>query len=76
MSRICELTNKKPLKGHYVSHSNVKTNRKFYPNLKTKKMFVPELNQWIQVKLSMHALRCINKVGLYQYLKDLEKSNN
>ena len=40
MSRICDLTGKKPLSGHYVSHSNVKTNRKFYPNLQVKKFFV------------------------------------
>ena len=72
MSRICDLTGKKPLKGHYVSHSNVKTNRRFLPNLKVKKFFVPELDQWVSLKVSMYALRTIDKKGIYQYLKELE----
>ena len=72
MARICDLTGKKPLKGHYVSHSNVKTNRRFLPNLKVKKFFVPELDQWVSLKLSMYALRIIDKKGIYQYLKELE----
>lgn len=72
MSRICDLTGKQPLNGHYVSHSNVKTNRKFYPNLHTKKFFVPELDQWIQLKVSAAAIRTIDKKGIYQYLKELE----
>jgi large subunit ribosomal protein L28 len=72
MSRICDLTGKKPLSGHYVSHSNVKTNRKFYPNLHVKKFFVPELEQWIQLKVCNAALRTIDKKGIYQYLKELE----
>lgn len=72
MSRICDLTGKKPMSGHYVSHSNVKTNRKFYPNLQVKKFFVPELDQWIQLKVCMAALRTIDKKGIYQYLKELE----
>jgi large subunit ribosomal protein L28 len=72
MSRICDLTGKKPLSGHYVSHSNVKTKRKFYPNLHLKKFFVPELEQWIQLKICNAALRTIDKKGIYQYLKELE----
>jgi large subunit ribosomal protein L28 len=72
MSRICDLTGKKPLSGHYVSHSNVKTKRKFYPNLHLKKFFVPELEQLIQLKICNAALRTIDKKGIYQYLKELE----
>ena len=72
MSRICDLTGKKPLSGHYVSHSIVKTKRKFYPNLHLKKFFVPELEQWIQLKICNAALRTIDKKGIYQYLKELE----
>ncbi len=76
MSRICDLTGKKPLSGHYVSHSNVKTKRKFYPNLHVKKFFVPELEQWIQLKVCNAALRTIDKKGIYQYLKELEAKGN
>jgi large subunit ribosomal protein L28 len=50
----------------------VKTKRKFYPNLHLKKFFVPELEQWIQLKICNAALRTIDKKGIYQYLKELE----
>ena len=40
MSKICEITGKKVMSGHKVSHSNIKTKRKFYPNLQTKKFFI------------------------------------
>ncbi|NJN34786.1 MAG: 50S ribosomal protein L28 [Saprospiraceae bacterium] len=73
MSKICELTGKRPIKGHHVSHSNVKTNRRFFPNLKKKRIFVPELNDFVEVKLSMKALRTVSKHGLYDYVKKLQK---
>jgi large subunit ribosomal protein L28 len=71
MSRVCQLTGKRPMKGHKVSHSNVKTNRRFLPNLFTKKFFMPETGQWVTLKVSMHALRTIDKKGLHAYLKEL-----
>ncbi len=74
MSRICELTGKKPISGHKVSHSNVKTKRKFYPNLKTKRFYIPEEDKWISLKVSTSALRTIDKKGIYAYLKELKKS--
>jgi large subunit ribosomal protein L28 len=70
MSRICQLTAKKPLKGHHVSHSNRKTNRYFYPNLQTKRIFVPEIGKWVVLKLASSTLRTLNKVGAYQYFKE------
>ena len=69
MSRICKLTGKKPLRGNYVSKSNVKTNRFQYPNLQKKNIFVPELSKFIKVKLSVKALKIIDKLGLLPYLK-------
>lgn len=73
MARFCDLTGKGPLSGNKVSHSNRKTKRKFYPNLQKKSFFVPELNEWIDLKVSTSALRTISKKGLYPYLKELEK---
>jgi large subunit ribosomal protein L28 len=72
MSRVCQLTGKRPIKGHKVSHSNVKTNRRFLPNLFTKRFFMPETGQWVTLKVSAHALRTIDKKGLYAYLKELQ----
>ena len=76
MSRICDLTGKRPLKGHSVSHSNVKTKRKFYPNLQTKKFFVPELNEWVTLKIAASTMRTIDKKGIYSYLRELEKDGS
>lgn len=73
MSRVCQLTGKKPISGHNVSHSNVKTKRRFFPNLHKKKFFIPELDKWVTLKVSSAALRTINKMGVYAYIKKLEK---
>ena len=59
--------------GNSVSHSNRKTKRKFYPNLQKKKFYVPELDEYIELKVSTSAIRTITKKGIYTYLKELEK---
>ncbi len=64
MSRICDLTGKGAMNGHNVSNSNVKTKRKFYPNLQTKRFFIPEENRWITLKVSTAAIKTINKNGI------------
>ncbi|MCB0272803.1 MAG: 50S ribosomal protein L28 [Bdellovibrionales bacterium] len=66
MAQICELTGKKPLTGHKVSNSNIKTKRRQYPNLQTRRFFVPELKKSVTLCLSTKALRTIDKVGLTQ----------
>ncbi|MEZ4919803.1 MAG: 50S ribosomal protein L28 [Saprospiraceae bacterium] len=73
MPKVCDLTGKKPLTGNHVSHSNRKTKRRFYPNLHTKRFFIPETNEWVTLKVSAAAMRTINKLGLYAYIKKLEK---
>ncbi len=73
MSKICQLTGKRPITGNNVSKSNRKTKRRFIPNLQTKKFYIPETDQWITLKVSMAALRTIDKKGIYQYLKQLER---
>lgn len=70
MSPICQITGKKPITGHRVSHSNVKTNRWFYPNIQEKKFFIPEENRWITLKVSTKGMRIINKKGVLASIKD------
>lgn len=72
MSKVCEVTGKRPVVGNRVSHSNVKTKRRFYPNLQTKRFFVPEINEWVTLKVATSALRTIDKKGIYNYLKEME----
>ena len=73
MSRICEITGKRPRVGNNVSHSNIKTKRKFYPNLQTKRFYIPEEDKWVTMKVSTSALRTINKKGITAVLKDARK---
>jgi large subunit ribosomal protein L28 len=56
--------------GNNVSHSNIKSKRKFYPNLQTKKFYVPEEDAWIVMKVSTSAIRTINKNGISACLKE------
>ena len=64
MSRICDLTGKAALTGNNVSHSIVKTKRRFYPNLQTKRFYLPEEDRWITLKVSTAAIKTINKNGI------------
>lgn len=68
MSKICQITGKRPLVGHKVSHSNVKTKRRFLPNLQKKRFFIPSTQQWITLRLSAKAIRDINKIGIEEIM--------
>lgn len=71
MARVCQVTGKKPLTGNSVSHSNIKTKRRFLPNLQTKRFFYAEEDRWVTLKVSTEALRTINKNGLDATVKQL-----
>ena len=71
MSKVCQVTGKKPMFGNNVSHANNKTRRKFNVNLQKKKFWVPEENKYITLRLSMHGLRIINKKGISRVIKDI-----
>jgi len=71
MARVCQVTGKTPIGGHKVSHSNIKTKRRFLPNLQTKKFFLAEEDKWVTLKVSADAIRTINKRGLSSVVKEL-----
>ena len=71
MARVCQVTGKTPMGGNKVSHSNIKTKRRFLPNLQTKRFFLPEEDRWITLKLTADAVRTINKNGLLSTVKEL-----
>jgi len=71
MARVCQVTGKVPITGHRVSHSNIKTKRRFLPNLQTKRFFLAEEDRWITLKLSSEGIRTINKRGLLTVVKEL-----
>ena len=69
MARVCKITGKRPLVGNNVSKSNRKTKRRQLPNLQSKRIFVPELGKFVQLKVSVTALKTIDRLGLVPYLK-------
>tara|TARA_Y100001980_G_C14349386_1_gene160919 strand:- start:84 stop:320 length:237 start_codon:yes stop_codon:yes gene_type:complete len=71
MSKVCQVTGKKPMFGNNVSHANNKTRRKFNVNLQKKKFWLPDENRYISLRISMHGLRIINKKGISRVVEEL-----
>ena len=63
MSRVCEISGKSVMSGNNVSHAKNKTRRKFIPNLQNVKLFSKTLNKFINMKISVRALRTVEKNG-------------
>ena len=76
MARVCQVTGKRPISGNKVSHSNIKTKRRFLPNLHSKRFYFVEEDRWITLKVSSEALRTINKNGLAAVVKGMRAEGN
>ncbi|MBW4891202.1 50S ribosomal protein L28 [Mucilaginibacter sp. HMF5004] len=76
MSRICDLTGKSSMNGFNVSNSNVKTKRRFHPNLQTKKFYIPEEDKWITLKVSAAAIKTISKNGITACINKFVKTGS
>jgi large subunit ribosomal protein L28 len=63
MSRRCELTGKGPMVGHTVSHSNIKSKRRFLPNLFNVSMLSDTLGRSVRLKVSANAIRTVDHRG-------------
>jgi len=71
MARVCEVTGKKPMTGHHVSHANNKTKRRFLPNLQRRRFWVESERRWISLRVSNVALRTIDKNGIDVVLAEM-----
>lgn len=71
MSRVCQVTGKKPLVGHNVSHSNRHTKRRFEVNLMNKRFWIEDEKRWITLRVSARGMRRIDKLGLNAVLAEL-----
>jgi len=71
MSRVCQVTGKRPTTGNKVSHSNIKKRRRFLPNLHTQRFWVEGEKRWVTLKVSTHGMRTIEKKGIEAVLADL-----
>ena len=76
MSKKCELTGKKPLKGHKVSHANNKTKRRFLPNLKKVKFKSELLKRTLRLTVSNAGVRSVDKKGGFDEFIKVSKSKN
>ncbi|TVQ86006.1 MAG: 50S ribosomal protein L28 [Chromatiaceae bacterium] len=71
MSKVCQVTGKRPLTGHNVSHANNKTKRRFLPNLQYHRFWVESERRWIRLRLSTKGMRIIDKNGIDSVLAEL-----
>jgi large subunit ribosomal protein L28 len=71
MSKVCEVTGKRPMVGNKVSHANNKTRRRFLPNLHTQRFWLEGEKRFIRLRVSRQGLRIIDKLGIEQVLKNL-----
>jgi large subunit ribosomal protein L28 len=73
MSRVCQVTGKKPVSGNNVSHANNRTRRRFLPNLHSHKFWVESENRWVKLRLSTKGMRIIDKNGIDTVIADMRK---
>ena len=73
MSRVCQVTGKKPVSGNNVSHANNRTRRRFLPNLQSHKFWVESENRWVKLRVSTKGMRIIDKNGIDTVIAEMRK---
>ena len=71
MSRVCNVTGKKPMFGNNVSHAHNKSRRRFNINLQRKKFWLPNEKRYITLRLSTQGMRIIDKKGITRVVNEL-----
>lgn len=71
MSKVCQVTGKRPVAGNNVSHSNIKTKRRFLPNLHWHRFWVESEKRFTRLRVSTKGMRIIDKLGIDAVLADL-----
>lgn len=66
----CQLTGKRWMNGHKVSHSNIKSKKRWHANVQRKRIYDPDTGRWVRVKLSTSALKTLNKKSLSELLRE------
>ncbi len=73
MSKICQVTGRKPAFGNNVSHSHRKTRRRWDPNIQNHRFWVPSEKRWISLTVSAKGIKTINKHGIEKVVADMRK---
>ena len=71
MSKVCQVTGKRPVTGNNVSHAHNKTRRRFLPNLHYHRFWVESEQRFVRLRVSTNGLRIIDKLGIDAVLGDL-----
>ncbi|TPW14889.1 MAG: large subunit ribosomal protein L28 [Halothiobacillaceae bacterium] len=73
MSRVCQITGKRPITGNNVSHANNRTRRRFLPNLQSHRFWIEAEKRWVRLRVSTKGMRIIDKLGIESVLADIRK---
>ena len=71
MSKVCQVTGKRPLVGNNVSHAKNRTRRRFLPNLQSHRFWVETEKRFVKLRVSTKGMRIIDKKGIDIVLVDL-----
>jgi large subunit ribosomal protein L28 len=71
MSRVCQVTGKRPISGNTVSHANNRNRRRFLPNLHTQRFWMETERRWVSLRISTKGLRTIEKKGIEVVVSEL-----
>jgi large subunit ribosomal protein L28 len=71
MSKVCQVTGKRPTSGNTVSHANNRRRRRFLPNLHTQRFWLESEKRWVSLKVSGHGLRTLEKKGVEAVVNEL-----
>lgn len=73
MSKVCQVTGKRPVTGNNVSHAKNRTRRRFLPNLHVQKFWLSTEKRWVKLRVSSQGLRLIDKKGIDVVIAELRE---
>ena len=73
MSKVCQVTGKRPMSGNNVSHAKNRTRRRFEPNLHSHRFWIEEEKRFVKLRLSAKGIRIVDKLGIKQVLADIRQ---
>ena len=76
MSRVCQVTGKRPMTGNNVSHAQNKNRRRFMPNLRFHRFWVDSENRYVRLRVSSKGMKIIDKKGIDEVLKDVRAAGH
>lgn len=71
MSRVCQVTGKRPMSGNNVSHAKNRTRRRFEPNLHTHRFWMETEKRFVKLRVSSKGMRIIDKLGVEQVIANI-----